>query len=363
MFKFNFPSENQNETDTISDHLNSSDKTSLQEIDGQEIEISNDHFQNIKQYRESCSPTSLVRGFHLVDLKHVEELVTSQKSAEFESLKTAIQMNSDVISGVYEGGLKIWECTLDLLDYLNKESIQFDRLDVLDLGCGSGLLGMHALRKGAQSVHFQDYNAEVLSLCTIPNVILNNNPDVNSKTKFFAGDWGSLHHKLKSYDIILTSETIYNPENYRKLIKIFEEMINKNGVIYVAAKHFYFGVGGNIYEFEKLLRQNERWNTSICFCSAEGVKREILKIVQSADKNHYKEQKYDLSASQFSPDGRVFQVEYAQKAVENSGSSSRRSFSFLREENSLNIRQHTTLSNGNSRKEFVQFFVITDGQL
>ncbi|OXU21440.1 hypothetical protein TSAR_005417 [Trichomalopsis sarcophagae] len=30
---------------------------------------------------------------------------------------------------------------------------------------------------------------------------------------------------------------------------------------------------------------------------------------------------YDLSASQFSPDGRVFQVEYAQKAVENSGSS------------------------------------------
>lgn len=28
---------------------------------------------------------------------------------------------------------------------------------------------------------------------------------------------------------------------------------------------------------------------------------------------------YDLSASQFSPDGRVFQVEYASKAVENSG--------------------------------------------
>lgn len=28
---------------------------------------------------------------------------------------------------------------------------------------------------------------------------------------------------------------------------------------------------------------------------------------------------YDLSASQFSPDGRVFQVDYAQKAVENSG--------------------------------------------
>uniref|UniRef100_A0A8C6BZZ9 Proteasome alpha-type subunits domain-containing protein n=1 Tax=Monodon monoceros TaxID=40151 RepID=A0A8C6BZZ9_MONMO len=29
--------------------------------------------------------------------------------------------------------------------------------------------------------------------------------------------------------------------------------------------------------------------------------------------------RYDLSASTFSPDGRVFQVEYAMKAVENSG--------------------------------------------
>ena len=28
---------------------------------------------------------------------------------------------------------------------------------------------------------------------------------------------------------------------------------------------------------------------------------------------------YDLSAAQFSPDGRVFQIEYATKAVENSG--------------------------------------------
>nr|SVE74827.1 EOG090X0C09 [Daphnia carinata] len=286
MFKFNFSSENQDETDTIPDDLKSSGKTSIQETDGQEIEISNDHFQNMKQYRDSGSSTSLVRDFHLVDLKRVEELIASQKSGECESLKTAIQMNSDVISGVYEGGLKIWECTLDLLDYLNKESVQFDGLDVLDLGCGAGLLGMHALRKGAQSVHFQDYNAEVLSLCTIPNVILNNNPDVKSKTKFFAGDWDSLHHKLKNYDIILTSETIYNPENYGKLITIFEEMVKENGVIYVAAKHFYFGVGGNVYEFEKLLRQNERWNTSICFCSTEGVKREILKIVQSADQNH-----------------------------------------------------------------------------
>nr|SVE75347.1 EOG090X0C09 [Daphnia dolichocephala] len=260
-------------------------KKSKANVKGLEVEISDDHFQNVKQYRENRSPTSIIHGIQLVDLKHVEQLITSEKKAEFESINTAIQMNSDVVKGVYEGGLKVWECTLDLLDYLDKEPVQFDTLNVLDLGCGAGLLGIYALRKGARTVHFQDYNAEVLSLCTIPNVILNN-PDVNGKVKFFAGDWGSLHHKLHSYDIILTSETIYNPENYTKLIGIFEDTIKKNGVIYVAAKHFYFGVGGNLYEFEKLLRQNGRWNTSVCFCSNEGVKREILKISQSADHIH-----------------------------------------------------------------------------
>jgi len=58
---------------------------------------------------------------------------------------------------ILSGGLKIWECTLDLLSFLAKESFNFDGLDVLDLGCGSGLLGIYALCHGARHVHFQDY--------------------------------------------------------------------------------------------------------------------------------------------------------------------------------------------------------------
>ncbi len=55
------------------------------------------------------------------------------------------------------GGMKIWECTLDLLEYLEKENVKFQGLNVLDLGCGAGLLGIYALSRGASSVHFQDY--------------------------------------------------------------------------------------------------------------------------------------------------------------------------------------------------------------
>ena len=55
------------------------------------------------------------------------------------------------------GGLKIWECTLDLMEYILKGEIKFDGLKVLDLGCGSGLLGILSYCRGAAAVHFQDY--------------------------------------------------------------------------------------------------------------------------------------------------------------------------------------------------------------
>ncbi len=101
MFKFNFSSDDQDKTENTLDDKNN--KTCSPEADGKEIEVSNIYLQNIQQYRDNCSPTTVVRNFHLVDVKHVEELITSESNGEFESLKTAFQMNSDIISGVYEG--------------------------------------------------------------------------------------------------------------------------------------------------------------------------------------------------------------------------------------------------------------------
>lgn len=68
----------------------------------------------------------------------------------------------DIIPGVYEGGFKLWECTIDMVNYLVRENVDFDGKNVLDLGCGHGLLGMGALKKGAKSCTFQDYNQDVI---------------------------------------------------------------------------------------------------------------------------------------------------------------------------------------------------------
>lgn len=79
-------------------------------------------------------------------------------------LEATEKSHTDLISGVYEGGLKVWECTQDLADYLSHKSDEnenaivetFKGKKVLDLGCGAGLLGLLALINEAE-VTFQDY--------------------------------------------------------------------------------------------------------------------------------------------------------------------------------------------------------------
>jgi predicted RNA methylase len=66
-------------------------------------------------------------------------------------------MNASKKGYVLAGGLKIWECTRDLADFLIHQGINLSGKHVLDLGCGTGLLGILAMHLGAQSVHFQDY--------------------------------------------------------------------------------------------------------------------------------------------------------------------------------------------------------------
>ena len=57
--------------------------------------------------------------------------------------------------------------------------------------------------------------------------------------RFFAGDWGSFEELVApemlgeegKFDLILTSETIYNTKNQHKLISIFKNLLKKNGQV------------------------------------------------------------------------------------------------------------------------------------
>lgn len=87
-------------------------------------------------------------------------ITVNPKTLQSNLIAEVEQKHSDLIIAKYEGGLKIWECTDDLALFIDNSGGIRDKLKdslVLDLGCGSGVLGIIALECGAAAVHFQDY--------------------------------------------------------------------------------------------------------------------------------------------------------------------------------------------------------------
>lgn len=80
------------------------------------------------------------------------------------------------------------------------------------------------------------------------------------------------------FDIILTSETIYNSENHVKVLNVLKNKLKPNGIVYLAGKTYYFGVGGSIRQFEMLLMDDKTFKSEVVWRCTEGVQREILKI-------------------------------------------------------------------------------------
>ncbi|ALC38605.1 CG17219 [Drosophila busckii] len=226
----------------------------------------------------------LIAGFLLEDIKIHNDI-------DSKDIKQSEENHSDLIAGVYEGGAKIWECTDDLLDYLakNYKADQWKNKSVLDLGCGSGLLGIYALKNMAK-VHFQDYNKDVLEQITIPNVLLNLDETLSddekmklleTETRFYAGDWSyfaKLTEDVEKYDIILSAETIYNVDNQQKLLDTLSKRLKANGVVLLAAKSHYFGVGGGLEQFVDVVKSGKIFESTNLWQADENLKRGIIEL-------------------------------------------------------------------------------------
>ncbi|KAJ7019226.1 hypothetical protein C8F04DRAFT_1148520 [Mycena alexandri] len=217
---------------------------------------------------------------------------------------------SDLVPGVYEGGLKTWECSLDLVGYLDSfkdsTSLSLSNKRILEVGCGTAIPSIYLLyslfcneTKANTNLHFQDYNVSVLELITLPNIILAwymspssaeyraaasdpaeyppadptiagelpITPSLKSAFTaslaklgisliFSSGSWESLTTHLDvKYDIVLTSETIYRTEALPPLIQLLRRACaDSNPLCLVAAKVLYFGVGGGVSEFIEALK-------------------------------------------------------------------------------------------------------------
>ncbi|CAH6789391.1 histidine protein methyltransferase 1 homolog [Phodopus roborovskii] len=240
-----------------------------------------------------------------VNLAVVKTILLKEQFPGENIVSKSFSSHSDLIPGVYEGGLKIWECTFDLLTYFTKAKVKFAGQKVLDLGCGSGLLGITAAKGGAKEVHFQDYNSLVIDEVTLPNVAANfplqdegndvNEPDGKRqrkskvaqgecKCRFFSGEWSEfcklvLSEKLfVKYDLILTSETIYNPDYYSTLHETVLRLLRRNGRVLLASKAHYFGVGGGVHLFQKFVEEVDVFETKTLEIIDDGLKRYLIEV-------------------------------------------------------------------------------------
>ncbi|KAK0166121.1 hypothetical protein PV328_004568 [Microctonus aethiopoides] len=285
MFKFGFSG-----TESNQDNDDNGDKNSeLNWFPAVEINVTEE--QIARDYDHEDEDDFMMNKICGMNIKlfRLENIVLKLKDNEHENIIKAESQHSDLLPAVYEGGLKVWECSYDLGEYILSQDIPLKNLRVLDLGCGAGILGIIALLRGAV-VHFQDYNQEVIEMFTIPNVLLNSTDRklIKQKAEFYAGDWAEFiqlsankyPNEDEKYDIIFTCETIYNSDNQKKLYQVFKERLKNNGVGYVAGKTYYFGVGGGMRQFESLIKDDNTFNVENVWTSDQGLQREIMKLTR-----------------------------------------------------------------------------------
>ncbi|EMC99154.1 hypothetical protein BAUCODRAFT_146131 [Baudoinia panamericana UAMH 10762] len=207
---------------------------------------------------------------------------------------------SDIQSGVYEGGFKTWECSLDLASLLldrgpRKDIDELIRCDqIIELGAGSALptlvLFQHALQNAIPlAFTLADYNDMVLRLVTLPNMILTwaantehidlPTPELNETSsgdfeltpgvlerftaemkckhvsfRFLSGPWSPSLASLippsapEMGTVILAAETIYSEAATEAFVELVCHLLQrvKMSKAMVAAKRIYFGVGGSV---------------------------------------------------------------------------------------------------------------------
>ncbi|TGJ82533.1 hypothetical protein E0Z10_g6204 [Xylaria hypoxylon] len=220
--------------------------------------------------------------------------------------------NHDVKTGVYEGGFKSWESSVDLVKVLassqpfTPEAKKYSK--IVELGCGTALpslaLFQWAMGSTASSVSFilTDYNPTVLQLVTLPNFILawaihhreglpllseafslegelDLTPEILEAFQeflltreisllFFSGAWSPEFVKMianvpssaddsgtEKATVIMGAETIYSPFALSSFLEAILALIHhekahsKVAEVLVGAKRLYFGVGGSLDDF------------------------------------------------------------------------------------------------------------------
>lgn len=304
-------------------------KHSVQDLLRQSIGVRMSYSQTKVEGHESL----IVARRDLFDVKH--QLMTQDDLSATDEILLGLT-NEDLRVATYEGGLKSWECTFDLMQVLGARGGAREIRNVLEMGCGTGLPSALILQqmlecaKGEDSslsrrLILADYNESVLRLVTVPNLLftwcelqsaetlrelqgteasgdlavelrtgevevteklvsafVSELQGKNIQLEFVSGGWSPQFVTLLSenvnFDLVLASETIYSPETLPIFTDTMLCLMSENTEALVAAKRVYFGVGGGVPEFERALDQRKVKYQTISEVTSQGVVRAILRV-------------------------------------------------------------------------------------
>jgi protein-histidine N-methyltransferase len=234
----------------------------------------------------------------------------------------------DVKTGVYEGGFKSWESSVDVVRVLASRQQLRGGFGgrVFELGCGTALPSLAIWQwllerrekvDGGLSLGLADYNPSVLQLVTLPNLLLTwgqyamkgeweeqGEMDIDEvimdsfladmggrgiTLSFFSGAWSPDFVKVLGENMktssgpvtIIGAETIYSPFALKSfaetLMDLLESMDGKEKTALVAAKRVYFGVGGSMEDFCEMVRGKGATVEQIRE-ESDGVRRAVVEV-------------------------------------------------------------------------------------
>jgi protein-histidine N-methyltransferase len=253
--------------------------------------------------------------------------VRVQLMAEDEGSEGMVGLGKDdVKTGVYEGGFKSWESSVDVVRVLASRRSTGTSVggSMLELGCGTALPTLAVLQwvlesgKGAGlSLGLADYNPSVLQLVTVPNLLLTWAQTArkgdweeegeleideglvngflaglgmrNISLSFFSGAWSPDFVRVVGENMasgsgpvtIIGAETIYSPFALKSfaetLMSLLELMEGESKTALVAAKKVYFGVGGSMEDFCEMVRAKGALVEQIRE-ESDGVRRAVVEV-------------------------------------------------------------------------------------
>ncbi|KAE8580171.1 hypothetical protein XENTR_v10024339 [Xenopus tropicalis] len=127
----------------------------------------------------------------------------------------------------------VWDAALVLCMYLESEGIHLQNSSVIELGAGTGLVGIVAALLGAQvTITDRDLAMEFLRM----NVRDNIPKDSLHRVSVRALNWGKSLEEFSTYDFILGADIIYLEETFPDLLQTFLHLSSQQSVILLSSR-------------------------------------------------------------------------------------------------------------------------------